>query len=141
MKSYSLTRRLITAVLLVELCSVLALIGIASAYETVSHFRALDVMLRGRADSLLGAVQDAEDPQDNVMLDGTQGLMPKRDIYVVRDELGRADGGVLRGAATIGRASEQERKYSPWTASLFMAMDLASKGPLVRFAWPTGKYP
>ena len=89
MKSYSLTRRLITAVLLVELCSVLALIGIASAYETVSHFRALDVMLRGRAASLLGAVQDAEDPQDNVMLDGTQGLTPKRDIYVVRDERGR----------------------------------------------------
>jgi signal transduction histidine kinase len=88
-KFYSLTRRLITAVLLVELCSVLALIGIASAYETVSHFRALDVLLRGRADSLLGAVQDAEDPQDNVMLDGTQGLTPKRDIYVVRDDRGR----------------------------------------------------
>lgn len=89
MKSYSLTRRLITVVLLVELCSVLALIGIASAYETVSHFRALDVMLRGRADSLLGAVRDAEDSQDNVMLDGTQGLTTKRDIYVVRDERGR----------------------------------------------------
>jgi signal transduction histidine kinase len=87
-KLYSLTRRLITAVLLVELCSVLALISIASGHEAVSNFRALDVMLRGRADTLLGAVQDAEDPQDNVMLDGTQGLMPKHDIYVVRDELG-----------------------------------------------------
>ena len=89
MKFYSLTRRLITAVLLVELCSVLALIGIASAYETVSHFRALDVLLHGRADSLLGAVQDAEDAQDNVMLDGTQVQTPKRDIYVVQDEHGR----------------------------------------------------
>jgi signal transduction histidine kinase len=88
-KDYSLTRRLIIAVLFVELCSVFALIGIASAYEAVSNFRALDVMLRGRADSLLGAVQDAEDPQDNVMLDGTQGLTPKLDIYVVRDERGR----------------------------------------------------
>ena len=89
MKSYSLTRRLITAVLLVQLCSVLALIGIASVYEAVSHFRALDVTLRGRADSVLGAVQDAEDPEDNVMLDGTQGTIPKRDVYVVRDERGR----------------------------------------------------
>lgn len=88
MKIYSLTRRLITAVLLVELCSVIALICVAGTYEAVSNFRALDVMLRGRADSLLGAVQDAEDPQDNVMLDGTQGLMPKHDIYVVRDERG-----------------------------------------------------
>jgi signal transduction histidine kinase len=88
-KLYSLTRRLIATVLLVELCSVLALISIASGHEAVSNFHALDVMLRGRADMLLGAVQDAEDPQDNVMLDGTQGLMPKHDIYVVRDELGR----------------------------------------------------
>jgi signal transduction histidine kinase len=88
-KLYSLTRRLIAAVLLVELCSVLALISIASAHEAVASFRALDVMLRGRADTLLGAVQDAEDAQDNVMLDGTQGLTPKHDIYVVRDDRGR----------------------------------------------------
>jgi signal transduction histidine kinase len=92
MKTYSLTRRLITAVLLVELCSLLALIGIASVYEGISHFRALDVMLRGRADSVLGAVQDAEDPQDNLMLYGTEGLAPKRDIYIVRDDRGRVIG-------------------------------------------------
>jgi signal transduction histidine kinase len=92
MKTYSLTRRLITAVLLVELCSLLALIGIASVYEGISHFRAFDVMLRGRADSVLGAVQDAEDPDDNVMLYGAEGLAPKRDIYIVRDERGRVIG-------------------------------------------------
>ncbi|MBB5341587.1 sensor histidine kinase [Tunturiibacter gelidoferens] len=92
MKTYSLTRRLITAVLLVELCSLLALIGIASVYEAISHFRALDVVLRGRADSVLGAVQDAEDPEDNLMLYGTEGLAPKRDIYIVRDDRGRVIG-------------------------------------------------
>jgi signal transduction histidine kinase len=92
MKTYSLTRRLIVAVLLVELCSLLALIGIASVYEGISHFRAFDVMLRGRADSVLGAVQDAEDPGDNVMLYGAEGLAPKRDIYIVRDERGRVIG-------------------------------------------------
>jgi signal transduction histidine kinase len=92
MKTYSLTRRLITAVLLVELCSLLALIGIASVYEAISHFRALDVALRGRADSVLGAVQDAEDPEDNVMLYGAEGLAPKRDIYIVRDDRGRVIG-------------------------------------------------
>ena len=92
MKTYSLTRRLITAVLLVELCSLLALIGIASVYEGISHFRALDVALRGRADSLLGAVQDSEDPEDNVRLYGAEGLAPRRDIYIVRDDRGRVIG-------------------------------------------------
>jgi signal transduction histidine kinase len=91
-KTYSLTRRLIIAVLLVELCSLLALIGIAGVYEGISHFRALDVMLRGRADSVLGAVQDSEDPEDNVMLYGAEGLAPRRDIYIVRDDRGRVIG-------------------------------------------------
>ncbi|ADW71186.1 sensor histidine kinase [Granulicella tundricola] len=89
MKAYSLTRRLITAILLVELCSTLILVTSAGIYEGISRFRAFDIMLRGRADSMLGAVQDAEDPQDNVMLDGTQSFAPQRDIYAVRDELGR----------------------------------------------------
>ncbi len=46
-------------------------------------------MLRGRADSLLGAVQDAEDAQDNVMLDGTEVNLPGEDIYQVQDASGR----------------------------------------------------
>ena len=58
----------------------------------ISHFRALDVALRGRADSLLGAVQDSEDAEDNVMLYGTEGLAPRRDIYIVRDDRGRVIG-------------------------------------------------
>ena len=89
MKTYSLTRRLIVSILLVELCSALILVASAGVYEGISRFRAFDIMLRGRADSMLGAVQDAEDPQDNVMLDGTQAFAPRRDIYAVRDELGR----------------------------------------------------
>jgi signal transduction histidine kinase len=114
-KLYSLTRRLITAVLLVEFCSVLALISIASGHEAVSNFRALDVMLRGRADTLLGAVQDAEDPQDNVMLDGTQGLMPKRDIYIVRDELGRLLGSQNWPGGEQVAASNDTREFRDLT--------------------------
>ena len=53
-------------------------------YERHVRFRSFDVMLRGRADSLLGAVQDAEDTQDNVMLDGTEVNLPAEDIYQVR---------------------------------------------------------
>ena len=49
-------------------------------------------MLRGRADSLLGAVQDAEDAQDNVMLDGTEANLPAEDVYQVQDAGGRVLG-------------------------------------------------
>ncbi|WP_263357595.1 sensor histidine kinase [Acidicapsa ligni] len=92
MKSYSITRRLITTILLVEFISALCVSGVALLYEQHMHFRSFDVMLRGRADSLLGAVQDAEDTQDNVMLDGSEVSLPKDDIYEVEDASGRVLG-------------------------------------------------
>ncbi len=92
MKSYSITHRLITTVLLLELLSALAISGAAMLYERHVRFHSFDIMLRGRADSLLGAVQDAEDAQDNVMLDGTEVNFPKEDIYQVQDANGRVLG-------------------------------------------------
>ncbi len=92
MKSYSITHRLIITILLVELLAALAISGAAMLYERHMRFRSFDVMLRGRADSLLGAVQDAEDTQDNVMLDGTQVNFPAEDIYQVQDDGGRVLG-------------------------------------------------
>jgi signal transduction histidine kinase len=89
MKSYSITHRLIATILLVELLAALAISGAALGYERHVRFRSFDVMLRGRADSLLGAVQDAEDAQDNVMLDGTEANLPGEDIYQVQDAGGR----------------------------------------------------
>jgi signal transduction histidine kinase len=85
MKPYSLTRRLVIAVLLVQLISAASITGLAVLYERHTHFHSFDIMLRGRADSLLGAVQDAEDPGDNVMLDGTEVNLPPADIYEVFD--------------------------------------------------------
>jgi signal transduction histidine kinase len=89
MKSYSITHRLIATILLLELLAALAISGAALVYERHVRFRSFDVMLRGRADSLLGAVQDAEDTQDNVMLDGTEVNLPAEDIYQVQDAGGR----------------------------------------------------
>src|SRR3984885_1908396 len=89
MKPYSITHRLIATILLVELLAALSISGAALAYERHVRFRSFDVMLRGRADSLLGAVQDAEDTQDNVMLDGTEVSLPAEDIYQVQDAGGR----------------------------------------------------
>ena len=92
MKSYSITHRLITTVLLVELFAALSISTVAMLYERHQRFRSFDIMLRGRADSLLGAVQDAEDTQDNVMLDGTEVNFPAEDIYQVQDASGRVLG-------------------------------------------------
>jgi signal transduction histidine kinase len=89
LKPYSITRRLIATILLVELVAALCISGAALIYERHVRFRSFDVMLRGRADSLLGAVQDAEDAQDNVMLDGTEVNLPREDIYQVQDADGR----------------------------------------------------
>ena len=89
MKRHSLSRRLISSVLLVELVFAVSVIALAAAYERHTHLRSFDIMLQGRADSLLGAVQDAEDPADNVMLDRTGLQLPSEDVYEVRDSGGR----------------------------------------------------
>jgi signal transduction histidine kinase len=89
MKRHSLSRRLISSVLLVELVFAVAIIALAGVYERHAHLSSFDIMLQGRADSLLGAVQDAEDPGDNVMLDRTGLQLPAQDVYEVRDSNGR----------------------------------------------------
>ena len=65
----SITARLITAVLAVELLSSILVVFLSFGYERHSHFRAFDIVLHGRADSILGAVQDAEDANDSLILD------------------------------------------------------------------------
>lgn len=102
MRPYSITRRLIATVLLIELVSAICFAGVALVYERHAHFRAFDVLLRGRADSMLGAVQDAEDTNDNVMLDGTEIRTPPDDLYEVIDASGRVLG---RSANWAGIAS------------------------------------
>ncbi|MCU1324292.1 MAG: integral rane sensor signal transduction histidine kinase [Acidobacteriaceae bacterium] len=88
MKSRSITRRLIIAVLLLELLAALALVALATFHESSIRFRAFDATLQSRAATLLGAVGEADDPA-NVMLD-TRGItIPKRDLYSVTDETGR----------------------------------------------------
>ena len=56
---------------------------VAIVHEMHGRRRAFDVMLRGRADSVMGAVQDAEDPEDNVTVDPTELVLPRQDVYEV----------------------------------------------------------
>jgi len=89
MKTRSIAFRLITAVLAVELFSSLLVVFLSLGYERHIHFHTFDIMLRGRVDSVLGAVQDAEDAADNVMLDQRDLNLPADNIYEVYDERGR----------------------------------------------------
>lgn len=113
MKRHSLTRRLISSVLLVELVFALAVIFLAAAYERHAHLHDFDIMLEGRADSLLGAVQDADDPGDNVMLDTTGLQLPRDDVYEVRDSTGRLLGrsSNWRGPIAEDIAADQNLVY------------------------------
>jgi len=89
LKQRSIAFRLIAAVLAVELGSALLVVFLSLGYERHIHFHSFDTLLRGRADSVLGAVQDSEDAQDNVMLDLADIHVPHDDVYEVWDERGR----------------------------------------------------
>lgn len=92
MKKNSLSRQLIAGVLLAELVCAALFCSVAFFHEMHGRRRAFDVMLRGRADSVLGAVQDAEDPEDNVTVDPTELVLPKQDAYEVLSPTGRIVG-------------------------------------------------
>jgi signal transduction histidine kinase len=92
MKTRSLSRQLIVGVLLAELLCAGLFSAVAVGHEMHGRRRAFDVMLRGRADSVLGAVQDAEDPDDNVAVDPTELSVPKRDAYLVLSPSGKQIG-------------------------------------------------
>ncbi len=99
MKSSSLTRRALGTVLLAELLCAFAFSGTALLHERQSRLRAFDVSLQGRSDSLLGAVQDAEDPDDNVAIDPAELSLPTADVYAVYNQGGRLLG-ASEGAPT-----------------------------------------
>ena len=109
MKPYSITRRLIATVLLIELVSALCVTAVAFFYERHAHFRSFDILLSGRADSLLGAVQDAGDTNDNVVLDGSEAAIPSADIYEVKDAGGRVLG---RSANWTGADGQLHERHS-----------------------------
>jgi signal transduction histidine kinase len=91
-KTYSVTRRLITHVLLLELAAAVMLTWLAVGFETHTRLRSFDIELAARADSLFGAVGDADDPQDNVSLNVHGLYLPRGDVYEVETPGGRVLG-------------------------------------------------
>jgi len=84
----SITAHLIAAVLAVELLSSILVVAFSFGYERHSHFHAFDVLIHGHADSLLGAVQDAEDENDSLILDPSVIHSFPDDVYEVYDSAG-----------------------------------------------------
>jgi signal transduction histidine kinase len=88
----SLVRRAILSVLLIELLCAVGILSTALWHEWRSRMRALDISLEGRADSLIGAVQDAEDREDNVTVNPEEFTAPRGDVFAVFNSSGRLIG-------------------------------------------------
>jgi signal transduction histidine kinase len=88
MKRYSLRRRLIVAALLLECALTAGTTAVTLCYVWMDQTHALDASIRGRADSLLGQVHDAEDPGDNVTIDPAAIDLPRGDLWMAQDVRG-----------------------------------------------------
>ena len=85
----SLIRQTIGIVVAAQILCAALLCVAAVLYERHTRLRALDISLQGRSDSLLGAIQDAEDPGDNVTIDPAELKLPENDVYAVYNQGGR----------------------------------------------------
>src|ERR1700733_897754 len=92
MKTTSLIRRGIFAVLLIQFCCTLTFVCTAIWHEWSARLRALEVTLQGSSDSLIGAVQDAEDTGDHVKVDPLEFKPPSSDVYAVYNHDGQLVG-------------------------------------------------
>lgn len=95
MKDRSLARQIPTIVLAAQLICAFTLSGMAVLNEGRSRFRALDVSLQGHSDSLLGAIQDAEDVNATVQIDSAELELPRQDIFAVYNQ-----GGTILGSSS-----------------------------------------
>ena len=72
-----MTRRVVSLVLLIELLFAVSTTALVYFYQRHTYFEALEIALRGHADSLMGAVVEAADDTDSVLLDVAGLQTPK----------------------------------------------------------------
>jgi signal transduction histidine kinase len=98
-----MTRRVVSLVLLIELLFAVSTTTLVYFYEKHTYFEALNIALRGHADSLMGAVVEAADDTDSVLLDVAGMQTPKDDLYEVweKDALLGRTGDLSGGDAAL----------------------------------------
>lgn len=109
-KTNSIERRIVVTVVAVQLAFAACITVFGFLYVRHTQFRSFDIALHGKADSVFGAVQEADDTHDDVVLDTKDLRLPRNDVFVVRDTDGRVVGGsgnlkdpsVLSGTAPDG---------------------------------------
>ncbi len=101
MKTRSIVGTATAIVLAIELICGVALSTTAILHERHERFLALDKELAGRADSLVGAVQDAEDPGDHVTVNPAEFEPARGDLYVAYNPEHRLIGASNEVAAGI----------------------------------------
>jgi hypothetical protein len=88
----SLVRQATVTVLSIELLCALTFAGASLWHERDARMKALDLSLQGRSDSLIGAVQDAEDPLDSLKIDPQEFSPGRNDEFAVYNPDGRLVG-------------------------------------------------
>ena len=94
MRSVSITRRLTITVLLLEALSAVVLIGAVAFDERHTQLKAFDAKLQGASDSLMGAIQDAENETNGMILDRRGVQLDRNAVFAVEDERGKIIGSV-----------------------------------------------
>jgi signal transduction histidine kinase len=106
MGSRSITRQTLTIVVVAQLVFALLLGTAAVLSERHTRMRALEQQIAGRSDSLLGAIQDAEDPEDNITIDPAELRLPPEDRYAVYSDTGRLIGRSPQPGPTLPKDGE-----------------------------------
>lgn len=128
----SIIRRLILAVLILELLAGVTLVGAVAVNERRLQYKAFDENLRATSNALLGAVQ--EDLNDAVRLDLPENSLPGESVLRVTDEHGTILGsqGRLPPLAfrpdTFQHARINERSYRLFTLAGEKIFDPAQAG-------------
>ena len=79
----SLVTQATVSVLSIELLCALTFAGASLWHEREARLRALDLSIQGRSDSLIGAVQDAEDALDSLKIDPQEFTPGRNDEFAI----------------------------------------------------------